>query len=128
MVKILPNFEAFLENINFNISTIGQWITSTLIMNCPFGWCWLEHLTQDFLVVPVQVNGYEIVENFFHISHILTWYSAIVHKFTSLFNLWTDKTIHVNLYKKNGATDLKKNYLYHGAPHFIDNEEYLNCI
>ena len=64
----------------------------------------------------VQVNDYEVDLNFFHISHNLTWYSAIVHKFTriypvysrtatekhllGLFNLWTEKTIHVNLCKK----------------------------
>ena len=46
----------------------------------------------------VQVNNYEIVVKNFHTSHNLTWYSAIVHKFSnlpSLFNLWTDKTINV---------------------------------
>ena len=32
----------------------------------------------------VQVNNYEIIVNFFHISHNLTWYSAIVHKFTRI--------------------------------------------
>ena len=32
----------------------------------------------------VQVNNYEIVVNFFHISHNLIWYSAIVHKFTKV--------------------------------------------
>ena len=64
----------------------------------------------------VQLNNFEIVVNFFHISHNLTWYSAIVHKFTrlylpSLFNLWTDKTLRINLCKKL-RTDLKKNNLY----------------
>ena len=33
----------------------------------------------------VQVNNYEIVVNFFHISHNLAWYSAIVHKFTRIY-------------------------------------------
>ena len=33
----------------------------------------------------LQVNDYEIVLNFFHISHNLTWYSAIVHKFTRIY-------------------------------------------
>ena len=32
-----------------------------------------------------QVNNYEIVVNFLHISHNLTWYSAIVHKFTRIY-------------------------------------------
>ena len=35
----------------------------------------------------------------------------IYQNLPSLFNLWTDKTIHVNLYK-NCAIDLKKNNLY----------------
>ena len=33
----------------------------------------------------IQVNNYEIVVNIFHISHNLTWYSAIVHKFTRIY-------------------------------------------
>ena len=33
----------------------------------------------------IQVNNYEIVVNFFHISHNLTRYSAIVHKFTRIY-------------------------------------------
>ena len=37
----------------------------------------------------VQVNNYEIVVLFFHISHNLTWYSAIVHKFTSIYPVFS---------------------------------------
>ena len=52
----------------------------------------------------VQVNNYAIVLNFFHISHNLIWLFSncpwIYQYFPSLFNLWTDKTIHVNLCKK----------------------------
>ena len=33
----------------------------------------------------IQVNNCEIVVKFFHISHNLTWYSEIVHKFTRLY-------------------------------------------
>ena len=33
----------------------------------------------------IQVNNYEIVVNFFHISHTLTWYSAIVHRFVRIY-------------------------------------------
>ena len=33
----------------------------------------------------LQVNNYEIVVKFFHISRNLTWYSAIVHKFTRIY-------------------------------------------
>ena len=32
----------------------------------------------------IKVNNYEIVMNFFYIRHNLTWYSAIVHKFTRI--------------------------------------------
>ena len=33
----------------------------------------------------LQVNNYEIVVKIFHISHTLTWYSTIVHKFTRIY-------------------------------------------
>jgi hypothetical protein len=33
----------------------------------------------------LQVNDYEIVVNFFHISHNLTQYSVIVHKFGRIY-------------------------------------------
>ena len=33
----------------------------------------------------VQVNNYEIAVNFFYISHNVTWYSVIVHKFTRIY-------------------------------------------
>ena len=36
-------------------------------------------------VVMLQVSNCEIVVNFCHISHNLTWYSAIVHKFTRIY-------------------------------------------
>ena len=53
----------------------------------------------------LQVNNYEIVGKFFLISHNLTWYSEIVHKFTRIYPvcltyIWTVKTIRVNLCKK----------------------------
>ena len=34
---------------------------------------------------PVQVNNYEIVAKIFHVSHSLSWYSAIFHKFTRVY-------------------------------------------
>ena len=50
----------------------------------------------------IQVDYYEIVKLFFHIRHNLTWYSAIVHKFTRIYLVCStyDKTIHVKLRKK----------------------------
>ena len=39
---------------------------------------------QEFLT-DLQVNDYEIVVNILHISHNLTWYSAIVQKFTIIY-------------------------------------------
>ena len=33
----------------------------------------------------LQVNNYEIIVKYFHISHNLTWYSASVHKFTRIY-------------------------------------------
>ena len=35
----------------------------------------------------LQINNYEIVVNFFHISHNFTWYSEIVHKFTRIYQV-----------------------------------------
>ena len=35
----------------------------------------------------VQVNNYEIVVKKFHISHNLTWYLAIFHKFTRIYRV-----------------------------------------
>ena len=37
------------------------------------------------LVRHIQGNNYEIVINFVHISHNLTWYTADVHKFTRIY-------------------------------------------
>ena len=37
----------------------------------------------------VQVNKYEIVVKIFHISHNLTWSSAIVHKFTRIYQVFS---------------------------------------
>ena len=45
----------------------------------------------------IQVNNYEVVLNFFHIRHNLTWYSTIVHKFARIYPVCS---IHVNLCKK----------------------------
>ena len=44
----------------------------------------LANLKRFQTLKSIQVNNYEIVVNFFHISHNLTWYSAIVHKFTRI--------------------------------------------
>ena len=37
----------------------------------------------------VQANNCEIVVNFYHISHKLTWYSVIVPKFTRIYPVWS---------------------------------------
>ena len=63
----------------------------------------------------LMINDYEIVVKFFlyHLSAI-TWHDIqqLSINLPSLFNLWTDKTIHVNLCKKC-AIDVKKNNLYY---------------
>ena len=43
------------------------------------------NISGHVLTCSLQVNNYEIVINFFYISHNLTWYSAIVHKFTRIY-------------------------------------------
>ena len=37
----------------------------------------------------IQVNNYEMVVIFFHISHNLTWYSTIAHKFTRIYPVFS---------------------------------------
>ena len=44
-----------------------------------------EIIVRQFFLVKVQVNNYEIIVKFTHISHNLRWYSAIVHKFTRIY-------------------------------------------
>ena len=53
-------------------------------------WPWeifLKFSLRKYNVNKVQVNNYEIVVKFFHISHKLTWYSAIVHEFTRIYQV-----------------------------------------
>ena len=72
-----------------------------------WGWSTLFiHVMAAWYIIPakknIQVDYYEIVKLFFHIRHNLTWYSAIVHKFTRIYLVCStyDKTIHVKLRKK----------------------------
>ena len=63
------------------IPSIGSWSSQS---------SWSEKNNEirsiKFLRAPIlQVNNYEIIVKFFHICHNLTWYSAIVHKFTRLY-------------------------------------------
>ena len=65
----------------------------------------------------MQANDYEIVVNCFHISHDLTWYSAIAHKFTRIYPVCsTYELTNVNGVK-NCTIDLKKNSLYNKLTH-----------
>ena len=50
-----------------------QWVDQKKIKMCKL---------EDFFL---QVNNCEIIVNFFLISHNLTWYSAIVHRFTRIY-------------------------------------------
>ena len=63
------------------IPSIGSWSSQS---------SWSEKNNEirsiKFLRAPIlQVNNYEIIVKFFHIGHNLTWYSAIVHKFTRIY-------------------------------------------
>jgi hypothetical protein len=63
----------------------------------------------------VQINNYEIVVKLFHISHILTWYSEIVHKFTRISKLCSTYELTKQIMEicvKHSAINLKKNSLY----------------
>ena len=67
-------------------------------MNCRFKTCTKKiskEIVSKVLLNPIpsrlchmiQENNYEVVINFFHISHNLTWYSAIVQKFARIYPL-----------------------------------------
>ena len=75
----------------------------------------LETQLRSRKCVFVQVNNYEIIVNFFQISHNLTWYSAIVHKFTKtnpVCSTYELKKQFMKVSVKNCAINLKKNNLY----------------
>ena len=60
----------------------------------------------------VQVNNYEIVINFFHISHNLTWYSAIVTRIYQVCSTYELAKQFMQICVKNCAIDLNKNNQY----------------
>ena len=63
----------------------------------------------------LQVTNYEMVVNLFQTSHNLTWYSASVHKFTSIYPVCSTYELtkqFMQICVKNCAIDLKKNNLY----------------
>jgi hypothetical protein len=82
----IPNLEFWCCRMRFGCKMqLLFWI----LMNI-FAWnteiCkFVQFLRRFHIAMHLQVNGYEIVENFFHISHNLTWYSAIVHKVTRIY-------------------------------------------
>ena len=62
----------------------------------------------------VQVNNYEIVVKFFHVSHNLTWYSEIVQRFTRISKVCSTYELtkqFMEISVKNSAINLKKNTL-----------------
>ena len=68
-----------------------------------------------FCNLVLQVDNYEIVVSIFHISHILTWYSAIVHKFIRIYPVCSTYELtkqFMKIWVKNCAVYLKKNNLY----------------
>ena len=76
--------------------------------------CTFQTLHKSAYLLGLLVNNYEIFINFFHISHNLTWYSAIVH-FTRIYPIcWTYELTKqfMKICVKNCAIDLKKNNLY----------------
>ena len=62
----------------------------------------------------LQVNNYEIVIKFFHISHDLTWYSEIAQRFTRISKFCSTYEVtkqFMEICVKNCAINLKKNNL-----------------
>ena len=70
-------------------------------------------INDHFQLSRVQVNNYEIVVKFFHIS--LTWYSEIVQRFTRISKFCSTYELtkqFMEICVKNCAINLKKNNLY----------------
>ena len=78
--RIRKNFDATIQS-QMMIFPHTLWLELHSFVQKP---CCIFRLleTSDRLI---QVNNYEIVVNFFQISHNLTWYSAIVHTFTRIY-------------------------------------------
>ena len=76
----------------------------------------LRNLNKFHEICRLQVNDYEIVIKFFHISHNLTWYPEIVHKFTRISTVYSTHELtkqFMEIVVNNCAINLKKNNLYH---------------
>ena len=74
--SIFPKNKRWFSVHKIILSVLGR-IEDTII-------CFQDCLTFTNKAV-LQVDNYEILLNFFHISHNLTWYSVIVHKFTRIY-------------------------------------------
>ena len=88
-IIFISNFNSILQNINEIYVFLQIFFLESNFMKNLKTWIrsiyFHDSLYTIFLLDPtLQVNNYEIVVNFFHISHNLTWYSAIVH-FTRIY-------------------------------------------
>ena len=97
-------FKFFKEMFPFCLKVKIQWMENKFL-----SW-YLKFMPQI-----IQVNNCEIVVNFFHSSHNLTWYSKIVQKFNKIYPVCStyeltriDKTICVNLSRKLHKTSQKE--------------------
>ena len=84
-----------------------------MLLREEFWYCWWCRYA--IFKLNVHVNNHEIVAKFFHISHNLTLYSKIVHKFTRILTVCSTYELtkqFMEICVNNCSIDLKKNNLY----------------
>ena len=107
------------NSVDLRLQTLHDWVKLHIIKIVflilgnvsNFSDCW--RLIVDWISC-IQVINYEIVKNFFHISHNLTWYSATVDKFTRIYPICSTYEVtkqFMYICVKNWTIHLKKNNL-----------------
>jgi hypothetical protein len=83
------SFHFGMLGLQYQLRTYNSYFPNCLQTVSHLGYIYVRSEQQIFFVDKnwVAVNNYEIVVNFLHISHTLTWYSAIVHKFTRIYQV-----------------------------------------
>ena len=93
MALLLSNTNPFILSKNHDLLSFGFKNVRT------------DKIVTNLIVMVLQVNNYEIVINFLHISHNLTWCIEIVNRFTRIYPVCstyevTKQFMYVNVCKK----------------------------
>ena len=102
MALLLSNTNPFILSKNHDLLSFGFKNVRT------------DKIVTNLIVMVLQVNNYEIVINFLHISHSITWCIEIVHRFTRIYPVCSTYELTKQfmwICVKNCAIDLKKNNL-----------------